>query len=126
VLLVEDNPVNALVAEAELQRLGVHVTVLNNGRQALDWLACQAADLVLMDCEMPEMDGIEATRRIREHERTSGKPPVTIVALTANGLDTYAERCVDAGMNDHLSKPFRPEELEQTLSRHLRLVVPQR
>jgi signal transduction histidine kinase/CheY-like chemotaxis protein len=126
VLLVEDNPVNALVAEAELQRLGVHVTVLNNGRQALDWLACQAVDLVLMDCEMPEMDGIEATRRIREHERTSGKPPVTIVALTANGLDTYAERCVDAGMNDHLSKPFRPEELEQTLSRHLRLVVPQR
>jgi signal transduction histidine kinase/ActR/RegA family two-component response regulator len=126
VLLVEDNPVNALVAEAELQRLGVQVTVLTNGRQALDWLATEPTDLVLMDCEMPEMDGIEATRRIRERERATGRRPVTIVALTANGLDTYAERCVAAGMNDHLSKPFRPEELEQTLSRHLRLGVPQR
>jgi len=126
VLLVEDNPVNALVAEAELHRLGVHVTVLTNGREALDWLACQPADLVLMDCEMPEMDGIEATRRIRERERMTGKPPVTIVALTANGLETFAERCVAAGMNDHLSKPFRPDELERTLSRHLRLSQHQR
>ncbi|MGC4062167.1 MAG: ATP-binding protein [Aquabacterium sp.] len=121
VLLVEDNPVNALVAEAELQRLGVQVTVLTNGREALDWLASQPVDLVLMDCEMPEMDGIEATRRIRERERATGQQPVTIVALTANGLDTYAERCVAAGMNDHLSKPFRPEELERTLSRHIYL-----
>jgi signal transduction histidine kinase/ActR/RegA family two-component response regulator len=126
VLLVEDNPVNALVAEAELQRLGVQVTVLTNGRQALDWLEHQPADLVLMDCEMPEMDGIEATGRIRARERATGKPPVRIVALTANGMETYVERCVAAGMNDHLSKPFRPDELERTLSRHLRLSTTQR
>jgi CheY-like chemotaxis protein len=126
VLLVEDNPVNALVAEAELQRLGVHVTVLTNGRQALDWLEHQPTDLVLMDCEMPEMDGIEATGRIRERERATGKRPVRIVALTANGLEMYVERCVAAGMNDHLSKPFRPDELERTLARHIRLSTPQR
>jgi signal transduction histidine kinase/ActR/RegA family two-component response regulator len=126
VLLVEDNPVNALVAEAELQRLGITVTVLNNGRQALEWLEHQPTDLVLMDCEMPEMDGIEATLRIRERERTSGRPPITIVALTANGLDTYVQRCVTAGMNDHLPKPFRPEDLERTLARHLHLTEAQR
>jgi CheY-like chemotaxis protein len=100
--------------------------VLTNGRQALDWLEHQPADLVLMDCEMPEMDGIEATGRIRARERATGKPPVRIVALTANGMETYVERCVAAGMNDHLSKPFRPDELERTLSRHIRLGTTQR
>ncbi len=124
VLLVEDNPVNALVAEAELRRLGLKVTVLNNGQQALDWLASQTTDLVLMDCEMPVMDGIEATKRIRALERASGKPPVRVVALTANGLETYVDRCVAAGMDDHLSKPFRSEELEHTLSRHIGLSLP--
>ncbi|MBI3383712.1 MAG: response regulator [Aquabacterium sp.] len=123
VLLVEDNPVNALVAEAELLRLGVQVTVVDTGHQALDWLEQQQPDLVLMDCEMPVMDGIETTRRIRERERQKGQSGLRIVALTANGPETFAERCKPVGMNDHLSKPFRPEDLARILARHLRRPV---
>lgn len=119
VLLVEDNPVNALVAEAELLRLGLQVQVCANGVEALQWLDEDQADLILMDCEMPEMDGIEATRRIRERERAEGSPPVPIIALTANGPNVYAERCQAAGMNDHLLKPFHTEDLARVLSRHL-------
>ena len=113
VLLVEDNPVNALVAEAELQRLGVQVTVLTNGRQALDWLEHQPADLVLMDCEMPEMDGIEATGRIRARERATGKPPVRIVALTANAF--AEDREVAGGIIMQPAKMAHPEGLEALL-----------
>ena len=120
VLLVEDNPVNALVAEAELQRLGLAVAVVDNGSAALEWLERQPADLVLMDCEMPVMDGFEATIRIRDRERERGLAPITIVALTANGLDAYVQRCVAVGMNDHLAKPFRPEDLARMLARYLR------
>jgi len=120
VLLVDDNPVNALVAEAELHNMGIKVTVITNGRDAVDWLAHQRADLVLMDCEMPEMDGFEATRQIRERERARGEQPVSIVALTANGRDSCAERCQGAGMDDHLCKPFRPVDLARTLARYLR------
>lgn len=123
VLVVEDNPVNALVAEAELQRLGMTVTVKDNGREACEWLAHQQADLVLMDCEMPGMDGFEATRLIRVQERTTGRKPVSIVALTANSLETYVQRCMAAGMDDHLAKPFRPEDLTRLLVRHLGLAL---
>ena len=118
VLLVEDNPVNALVAQAELHLLGAKVSVVVNGREAVDWLSGQQADLVLMDCEMPEMDGFEATRQIRARERLAGSPPVSIVALTANGPDTCGDRCRDAGMNGQLSKPFRSQDLAQTLALH--------
>lgn len=124
VLLVEDNPVNALVAEAELARLGIRVTVRTNGQEAVDWLAGEHADLVLMDCEMPVLDGLEATRRIRERERIEGRAPVAIVALTANGREVYGDRCREAGMNDHLLKPFQPEELARLLGRHLRRPQP--
>ncbi|MBC7699835.1 ATP-binding protein [Aquabacterium sp.] len=119
VLLVEDNPVNALVAQAELQLLGVKVTMLGNGRDAVDWLAEQQADLVLMDCEMPVLDGYEATRQIRARERLEGARPVSIVALTANAPDLCGDRCRDAGMNGQLSKPFRSQDLAQTLALHL-------
>lgn len=121
VLLVEDNPVNALVAEAELHNMGIKVTVVNNGKDAVDWLEHQQADLVLMDCEMPEMDGFEATRQIRARERIRGAEPISIVALTANGRDTCVDRCQGAGMNDHLCKPFRPADLARMLTRYLRV-----
>jgi len=121
VLLVEDNAVNALVAEAELNDLGLHVTVLRDGLQAVQWLESHEVDLVLMDCEMPELDGFEATRRIRDREQHTGRKPVSIVALTANGWEAYARRCLEVGMNDHLAKPFRPDELARTVSRHVRL-----
>jgi CheY-like chemotaxis protein len=120
VLLVEDNPVNAIVAEAELRNLGLDVTVMRNGREAIDWLACEQPDLVLMDCEMPELDGLEATRRIRAQEQATGREPLCIVALTANGMDGDAQRCRRAGMNGHLAKPYRPEELVRVVRRHLR------
>ncbi len=119
VLLVEDNPVNALVAEVELQRLGVQVCIVTNGREAVDWLAARRADLVLMDCEMPEMDGFEATRRIRARECSEGRPGVCIVALTANGNEGRGDRYTSVGMDDYLAKPFRPENLARILRRHL-------
>jgi CheY-like chemotaxis protein len=120
VLLVEDNPVNALVAQAELGRLGVRVTMVDNGPDALGVLERELVDLVLMDCEMPGMDGIETTRRIREAERAQRRPAVTIVALTASGRDVYIERCVPAGMNGYLLKPFKSEELADIVTRHVR------
>ncbi len=120
VLLVEDNPVNALVAEAELHHLGIQVTVIPNGRDALEWLMNHHTDLVLMDCEMPEMDGFEATRCIRDQERMRSRTPVCIVALTANGCEGQTDRYRDAGMNDYLAKPFRPNELASLLALHLR------
>jgi signal transduction histidine kinase/ActR/RegA family two-component response regulator len=119
VLLVEDNPVNALVAQAVLNRLGIEVTSVDNGADAIACMEHQSIDLVLMDCEMPVMDGIEATRRIRERERLTGRPRVNIVALTANGADVFSERCAPAGMDDHLIKPFRPDDLAKVLRRHL-------
>ncbi|MGQ0598541.1 ATP-binding protein [Aquabacterium sp.] len=119
VLLVEDNPVNAMIAEAELRALGVKVSLLDNGQDAVDWLAHNRVDLVLMDCEMPVMDGFEATRRIREHERQCNQGPVGIIALTANGKEVVADRYRTAGMDDHLAKPYTPSDLARLLRRHL-------
>ncbi|MBI2731794.1 MAG: response regulator [Aquabacterium sp.] len=119
VLLVEDNPVNAMIAEAELRALGIQVSMVDNGRDAVAWLARQRADLVLMDCEMPIMDGFEATRLIRAQERQRHQAPVGIIALTANGQDVVGDRYRAAGMNDHLTKPFTPSDLTRMLRRHL-------
>jgi signal transduction histidine kinase/ActR/RegA family two-component response regulator len=121
VLLAEDNPVNALVAEATLSNLGLSVTRVEDGEQALRRL-CQldrAYDLVLMDCQMPMLDGLEATRRLRLWEQEQGQAPITVIALTANALTGDRERCMAAGMNDHLAKPFRQDELMAVLRPHL-------
>jgi len=112
VLLVEDNPVNQLVAKGMLVKLGCEVTVAAHGAEALDQLERRAFDLVLMDCNMPVMDGYEASRQIRRSGRWSDLP---IVALTANAMPEERERCRAAGMNDYLSKPFRREELAAVL-----------
>jgi signal transduction histidine kinase/AmiR/NasT family two-component response regulator len=119
VLLVEDNPVNTIVAEAALKRLGLHVTAVDSGEAALAWLGKHRADVVFMDCEMPGLDGIQTTRQIRALERAAGKDGVPIIAMTANGQDTYEERCVPAGMNDYLGKPFGPEALKAVVMRQL-------
>lgn len=119
VLLVEDNPVNAMVAEAEIVRMGLTVSTVSSGPAALTWLQNHHADVVLMDCEMPEMDGMEATRHIRAMEHAQARSPVRIVALTANGRDMYDKHCQAAGMNDYLSKPFRAEDMARVLSRQL-------
>lgn len=111
VLLVDDNPVNTLVAEAELRLLGLDVNTASSGQSALDWLEHHRTDLILMDCEMPGMDGVAATQAIRSRERRLGHQPVPIVALTANGRDAYEQRCQPAGMNDYLAKPFDRADL---------------
>ncbi|HHJ1298978.1 response regulator [Pseudomonas sp. P1B16] len=108
ILLVEDNPVNQLVAKGMLAKLGCQVQVASQGAEALECLEQDEFDLVLMDCNMPVMDGYEASRRIRQSGRW---PELPIVALTANAMPEERERCRAAGMNDYLAKPFRREEL---------------
>lgn len=120
VLLAEDNEVNALVARAYLEQFGLAVDCVDNGIQALHRAIADDYDLVLMDCQMPEMDGFEATRRIRAHEKAFGLRPVPVVALTANAIRGDRERCLEAGMDDYLPKPFRSPELRAMVERHLR------
>ncbi|TDF85536.1 response regulator [Pseudomonas sp. H9] len=108
ILLVEDNPVNQLVAKGMLAKLGCDVSIATQGAEALEHLEHTPFDLVLMDCNMPVMDGYEASRKIRQSGRW---PHLPIVALTANAMPEERERCRVAGMNDYLAKPFRREEL---------------
>ncbi len=117
VLLAEDNLINQKVALLMLQKLGIKADVAASGLEALDALVGVAYDLVLMDCQMPHMDGYEATRRIRERERGSRRLPV--VAMTANAMVGDREKCLAAGMDDHIPKPVRAEALHAALSRWL-------
>ena len=112
ILLVEDNPVNQLVAKGMLGKLGCDVTISRHGGEALQALERDHFDLVLMDCNMPVMDGYEASRQIRGSGRW---PDLPIVALTANAMPEERERCRAAGMNDYLAKPFRRSELLNVL-----------
>ncbi|MCU7933105.1 MAG: response regulator [Candidatus Thiodiazotropha sp. (ex Codakia rugifera)] len=117
VLLVEDNPINQELCETMLHELGLDCVVAQDGAVALQRLSETAFDLVLMDCQMPEIDGYEATRLWRERESRGNKqPPIPIVALTANALEGDRERCLAAGMDDYLSKPYSREVLREKLS----------
>ncbi len=121
VLVVEDNPVNLFLAEAMLQELGCRVLTAENGEQALATLRSRAVDLVLMDCEMPVMDGYETTQRYREEERRQGAAGVRlpIVAITASAIQGDRERCLEVGMDDYLPKPFVMAGLRDVLVRWL-------
>ncbi len=116
-LLVEDNPVNRKLAARILERLGCDVVTAVNGKDALKLVTTVAFDIVFMDCQMPEMDGFEATGAIRAHERERSGARLPIVALTANAMKGDRERCIDAGMDDFLTKPLRPEELREAIAR---------
>jgi signal transduction histidine kinase/ActR/RegA family two-component response regulator len=116
VLVAEDNRINQVVIVRMLEKAGHRVDVAGNGGEALAALARAGYDLVLMDCQMPEMDGFEATRAIRSAERETGAH-VTIVALTANAMEGDRERCLAAGMDDYLSKPITPHALAAALAR---------
>jgi CheY-like chemotaxis protein len=120
VLLAEDNPINRDVAMAMLEDLGCQVEVVETGRAACDAVTRTAFDLVLMDCQMPEVDGFEATRELRRREHAGGTRRVPIVALTANALPGDRERCLEAGMDDFIRKPFRREDLRVAILRHCR------
>jgi CheY-like chemotaxis protein len=122
VLVAEDNPVNCLVVQAMLEQLGMTVTLANDGMQAVAAVQAQPVDLVLMDCQMPLMDGYEATRRIRASAHARAGLP--IVALTAHALAEDRQRCEAAGMDDYLAKPVTGEALARVLQRHLGSVAP--
>jgi signal transduction histidine kinase/DNA-binding response OmpR family regulator len=115
VLLVEDNMVNRTLALEMLQRLGCDAMHAGNGVEALDALEKQDFDVVLMDCQMPVMDGFIATRKLREREELKKKEPTRVVALTANALAGDREACLAAGMNDYLAKPFTLAQLRNIL-----------
>lgn len=118
VLLVEDNPVNLMVAQRLLQLLGVDCDTAGNGQDALEKLDGGDYDLVLMDCQMPVLDGYAATRRWREIEQARGADRhLPIVAMTANAMAGDRQKCLDAGMDDYLSKPVTRAELEQCIAR---------
>jgi two-component system, sensor histidine kinase and response regulator len=114
VLLAEDNAVNQKLATRLLQKMGHRVTLAANGEEAVRAHLTAVFDVILMDVQMPEMNGFEATARIREREKTTGEH-VAIVALTAHAIQGDSERCLDAGMDDYMSKPLNSSALAEKL-----------
>jgi signal transduction histidine kinase/DNA-binding response OmpR family regulator len=119
VLVAEDNEVNQIVVSGLLTRAGLRCEVVANGREALDRIAAARPDVVLLDCQMPVMDGFEAARLVREREKALGLPRVPMIALTANAMKGDRERCLEAGMDGYVSKPIIPEVLLSTIREHL-------
>jgi CheY-like chemotaxis protein len=118
VLVAEDNVVNQRVARLQLEKLGHRVDVVANGLEVLEAVERVPYDVILMDCQMPEMDGYEATRRLRS---ASSRREILIVAMTAHAMEGDRELCLAAGMNDYVSKPMRSPELEAALERMRRM-----
>jgi CheY-like chemotaxis protein len=119
ILLAEDNLVNQRLATRLLEKRGHRVAVAANGRDALEALAKESYDLVLMDVQMPEMDGMEATAKIREMEKFTGRHQ-PVVALTAHAMKGDQELCLAAGMDGYLTKPIRQQELDELLEKYTR------
>ncbi len=115
VLLAEDSPTNKMLATAILREAGFAVTGVSNGRELLEALRAGAFDVILMDIFMPEMDGIEATKTVRAMPGSRGQLP--IIAMTAYALESDKETCLEAGMNDYVSKPIQKQELLETVTR---------
>jgi CheY-like chemotaxis protein len=117
VLLAEDNPVNQMVAMRMLERLNCRIDLANDGVEAVQMAEKFSYDVIFMDVQMPNLDGLEATRRIRQ---LASGANAYIVAMTANAMQGDREQCIEAGMDDYVSKPVSPETLTQALERHSR------
>jgi len=122
ILVAEDNPLNQLVAQSILEELGIKVEIANHGLEAIELWQKRHFDMILMDMHMPEMDGLEATRRIRGDEKKNGSLATPIIALTANNLKEDVDHCISVGMNDFLGKPFKDKQLLELLNKHLSVV----
>lgn len=120
ILVAEDNPISAKVISGMLRKLGVRARTVGNGQQAVEAAQRQSFDLIFMDCEMPILDGLEATRQIRQRERDSHRGATPIIALTAHTLDEHRESSLLAGMNAHLCKPVELAELQAALEQWTR------
>ena len=114
ILIAEDNPINQKVIERMVQKLGYQVNLVTNGKEAIEALSNEDYGLIFMDCQMPEMDGFEACREIRKAET---RVRIPIVAITANAMKGDRERCLAAGMDDYVSKPFKQEDLRIVIER---------
>jgi CheY-like chemotaxis protein/HPt (histidine-containing phosphotransfer) domain-containing protein len=119
VILADDNPVNQRLLSCQLEYLGLQAVVSSDGMEAVASVKNGDGVLVLMDCQMPEMDGFDAARAIREWEQGEGRPPIPIIAVTANATGGDAERCLAAGMSAYLSKPVEFDKLHEMLARWL-------
>ncbi|MCA8970130.1 MAG: response regulator, partial [Planctomycetes bacterium] len=122
ILVAEDNPINQKVVSRTLAKLGFEAHVVSNGREAVHAVLCESYAAILMDCQMPEMDGYEATAAIRRNQARGEHTP--IIALTANAMRGDRERCLAAGMDDYIAKPVRPPELDELLHRWIRAATP--
>ena len=123
ILLVEDNHINQIVAVNTLKKLGVKPKVANNGVEALEILKTKSFDLILMDIQMPLMNGIETTINIRQLA-DHGKRNIPIIALSADAYSNNVKEALDAGMNAYLTKPFKPEDLYETIRDNLAVEKP--
>ena len=123
ILVAEDNPVNQKVAQAMLRKMGLQADVVANGLEAVNALQIIPYDLVLMDCQMPEMDGFEATGKIRQQGSKALNPCIPIIAMTALAMQGDREKCIQAGMNDFIAKPVQQRELAKMLARWLTITI---
>ncbi len=117
ILLADDNPINQRVGVTMLRKLGYQPACVENGLEIIQTLKNQSYDIVFTDVQMPQMDGYEATRQIRANEKERGLSPLVIIAMTANALKGDQEKCIEAGMNDYVSKPVQMETLQATLEK---------
>jgi len=120
ILVAEDNVVNQKVVKSMLSKVGCEVFIVGDGKQAFEERRSQTFDLILMDWQMPVMDGIEATKSIRQFEIANQLQQIPIIALTADGTECARQICLNAGMNDYLLKPFSPSQLSKTISKFVR------
>ncbi len=119
-LLVEDNPVNQVVAKKMLEKVGLSYEVANNGEEAIKKLTTEHDfDVVLMDCQMPVMDGYEATQKLRDYENEQQRQRMPVIAMTANAMEGDKDKCLAAGMDDYVAKPVKQQSLKETLAKYL-------